>query len=71
MDIINSNKIILKVRSCFLIIMPPSTKIETRLERSGHDLKLIPKFQAWPYSNLTSSAKNKFTTETISIFVPG
>jgi len=45
------------------------------LERSGHDFEPILKFKncfkTRPYSNLTSSAKNKLTTEPISIFVPG
>jgi len=54
--------------------LPPSTNIEIRLERGGHDFELMQVqhyLKARPFSNLTSSAKKNFTTEPISMFVPG
>jgi len=55
-------------------MLPPSTKIEIWLERGGHDFKPLQVQQCLktrPSSNLTSSDKKNFTTEPISIFVPG
>jgi len=54
-------------------MLPSSTKIGIWLERSGHDFKPLQvrhRLKTRPYSNLTSSAKNNFTTEPIPIFVP-
>jgi len=54
-------------------MLPSGTKIEIRLERSGHDfepLQVRQCLKARPFSNLTASAKKNFTTEPISIFVP-
>jgi len=57
------------------INIPPSTKIGNlagmwwaRLETNSTDRN---HFQGRSYSNLTSPAKNKLTTEPISIFAPG
>jgi len=53
--------------------LPPSTNIEIRLERGGHDFELMQVqhyLKARPFSNLTSSAKKNITTEPISMFVP-
>jgi len=55
-------------------MVPPSTKIEILPERSGYDFEptqVQSCFEARPFPNLTSSAKENVTTEQISIFVPG
>jgi len=60
-----------KKLACLLVACRPPHKFEIWPERSGHDFEPTQVqncFEARPYSNLTSSAKNKFTTEPISNF---